>query len=241
MSDLEVPTRGEEGPPPVAYRPDRSPFRRRPQEPLLQRAVPVSARLPGYRSHTARRDLLAGLTVAALALPSGMAYAEVAGLPPVNGLYALLLQTVLYTFLGSSRQLIVGPEGSIATLVAAAVLPLAAAGSGEASELGAMLALLVAACFLLAWVVRLGWLADYFSRPVLVGYIHGVAVVLVIGQLGKLLGLSITATEPLPQLWEVVRELGRVSGVTVALATSSRAALLLLRRFIPRLPAALIV
>src|SRR5512134_4110911 len=117
MSDLEAPTQGEEGPPPVAYRPDRSPFRRRPREPLLQRAVPVSTRLPGYRPHTARRDLLAGLTVAALALPSGMAYAEVAGLPPVNGLYALLLPTVLYTLLGSSRQLTVRPAGPISPLV----------------------------------------------------------------------------------------------------------------------------
>lgn len=241
MSDLETPTRGEEGPPPVAYRPDRSPFRRRPQEPLLQRAVPVSARLPGYRPHTARRDLLAGLTVAALALPSGMAYAEVAGLPPVNGLYALLLPTVLYTFLGSSRQLIVGPEGSIATLVAAAVLPLAAAGSGEASELGAMLALLVAACFLLARLVRLGWLADYFSRPVLVGYIHGVAVVLVCGQLGKLLGLDIEAREPIGQLAEVVRELGDTSATTLLVGAIALAALLAARFVIPALPAALIV
>ena len=79
-----------------------------------------------------------------------------------------------------------------------------------------MLALLVAACFALAWLLRLGWIADYFSRPVLVGYIHGVAVILVIGQLGKLLGLSIDARDPLPQLWEVVRELGSVSGATVA-------------------------
>lgn len=123
-----------------------------------------------------KRDVLAALTVAALALPSAMAPCRGrAGLPLVTGLYALLL-TVLYTVLGSSRQLIVGPEGSIATLVAAAVLPPAATGSGEASELGAMLALLVAACLVIAWVVRLGWLADYFSRTVLVGYIHGMAV-----------------------------------------------------------------
>ena len=93
--------------------------------------------------------------------------------------------------------------------------------------------------FALAWLLRLGWLADYFSRPVLIGYIHGVAVVLVIGQLGKLLGLSISATEPLPQLREVVRELGGVSGITVLLAAVSLAALLVLRRFVPRLPAAL--
>ena len=159
---------------------------------------------------------MAGVTVAALAVPSAMAYAEVAGLSPVNGLYAVLLPMVAYVLLGSSRQLVVGPEGSISTLVAAAILPLAVAGSADAAELAAMLALLVAICFGLAWALRLGWIADYFSRPVLIGYIHGVAVILVIGQLGKLLGLSIDATEPLPQLWEAVQELGDVSGTTIA-------------------------
>ena len=209
------------------------------KEPLLKRAIPLTGQLPRYRGPSARRDLVAGVTVAALALPSAMAYAEVAGLSPVNGLYALLLPTLAYALLGSSRQLIVGPEGSIATLVAVAVLPLAAAGSPKAAELAATLALLVALCFALAWLLRLGWVADYFSRPVLLGYIHGVAVVLVIGQLGKLLGLSIQATEPLPQLWEVVRELGSVSGLTVVLAVASLTVLLVLRRFMPRLPAAL--
>jgi high affinity sulfate transporter 1 len=203
--------------------------------------VPVSAHVRGYGRQGARRDLFAGLTVAALALPSGMAYAEVAGLPLVNGLYALLLPSVLYTVLGSSRQLIVGPEGSIATLVAAAVLPLAAAGSSQAAELGAMLALLVAACFLLAWVVRLGWLADYFSRPVLVGYIHGVAFVLVGGQLGKLLGLDIEAREPIGQLVEVVKEIGGISGETLLVGAVALAALLAARFLVPALPAALIV
>lgn len=220
---------------------ETSPFRAAEPEPLLTRAIPVSAQLPRYRGPSARRDLVAGVTVAALALPSAMAYAEVAGVSPVNGLYALLLPTVAYVLLGSSRQLIVGPEGSISTLVAVAVLPLAAAASSGAAELAAMLALLVAVCFALAWVLRLGWIADYFSRPVLIGYIHGVAVILVIGQLGKLLGLSIDARDPLPQLWEVVRELGGASGVTVAVAGAALAALFSLRVVMPRLPAALVV
>jgi SulP family sulfate permease len=219
----------------------RSPFQAAQPESLLTRAIPVSAQLPGYRAPSARRDLVAGVTVAALALPSAMAYAEVAGLSPVYGLYALLLPTVAYVLLGSSRQLIVGPEGSISTLVAVAVLPLAAAASPGTAELAAMLALLVAACFALAWVLRLGWLADYFSHPVLIGYIHGVAVILVIGQLGKLFGLSIEARDPLPQLWEVVSELGSASGVTVALAAVALAALFAFRVVMPRLPAALVV
>jgi SulP family sulfate permease len=216
-----------------------SPFRAARKEPFLTRAIPLVGQLTGYATPSARRDLVAGVTVAALALPSAMAYAEVAGVSPVNGLYALLLPTVAYVLFGSSRQLVVGPEGSIATLVAVAVLPLVVGGSPAAAELAAMLALLVGACFALAWLLRLGWLADYFSSPVLVGYIHGVAVVLVIGQLGKLLGLSITATEPLPQLWEVIRELGSASGITVLLGVFSLAALLVLHHFMRRLPAAL--
>ena len=219
----------------------RSPFRPARQESLLTRAIPVSAELPSYRAPSAGRDAVAGVTVAALAIPSAMAYAEVAGVSPVHGLYALLLPAVLYAFLGSSRQLSIGPEGSLATLVAAAILPLAVAGSPNAAELAAMLALLVAVCFIAAWALRLGWIADYFSRPVLLGYIHGVAVVLVIGQLGKLLGLSIAAKDPLPQLWEVIEELGSVSGTTVAVSVVSLAALFSLRLVLPKLPAALLI
>jgi SulP family sulfate permease len=220
---------------------ERSPFRSARQEPLLTRAIPVAGELPRYRAPTARRDAVAGLTVAALAIPSAMAYAEVAGVSPVNGLYALLLPAVAYALLGSSRQLSIGPEGSLATLVAAAVLPLAVAGSADAAELAAMLAILVAICFAVAWALRLGWIADYFSRPVLIGYIHGVAVVLVIGQLGKLLGLSIDATDPLPQLWEAITELGSASAATVAIGAVSLGALFGLRLLMRKLPAALLI
>src|SRR5215218_6006686 len=131
---------------PGAYE-DVSPFQAAKPEPLLTRAVPVAAQLPRYRGSSARGDLVAGVTVAALAVPAAMAYAEVAGVSPVNGLYALLLPTILYVLLGSSRQLVVGPEGSIATLVGAAVLGVTVAGSADAAELAAVLALLVAACF----------------------------------------------------------------------------------------------
>jgi SulP family sulfate permease len=239
-TDENVMTSDDDGPEAAAYR-TRSPFQAPSPEPLLTRAVPVAGELPRYRAPSARRDLIAGVTVAALAIPSAMAYAEVAGLSPVNGLYALLVPTVAYVLLGSSRQLVVGPEGSISTLVGAAILPLAVAGSADAGGVAATLALLVGICFALAWVLRLGWIADYFSNAVLIGYIHGVAVILVIGQLGKLLGLSIDASEPLPQLWEVLRELGDVSGATIALAAVALAILLVLRLVMPRLPAALLV
>ena len=220
---------------------DAAAFRPAAREPLLVRAVPVSRDVPSYRPASAGRDLLAGLTVAALAVPSAMAYGQLAGLSPVNGLYALLLPTVAYVLLGSSRRLVIGPEGATSTLVAAAVLPLAVAGSADAAELASMLALLVAACFFLARLLRIGWIADYFSRPVLIGYLHGVAITLVVAQLGKLLGLDVEAGEPLGRLWEIVRELDDVSGATVAVSAVALATLAGLRRFVPLLPGALIV
>ena len=220
---------------------DGSPFHERAPDPLLVRAVPVAGDMPGYRPATAGRDVLAGLTVAALALPAGMAYAELAGVSPVNGLYALLLPAVAYAVLGSSKSLSIGPEGSIAALVAAAILPLVAAGSPEASVLAAALALMVGACFLLASMGRLGWVADYFSQPVLVGYIHGVVVVLIVGQLGKLLGISVSARDPIPQLLEVIAGLGKADPGTVAVSAVTLAVLFACRWRLPRIPAALLV
>ncbi len=220
---------------------DTSPFHHRASEPLIVRAVPVAGDMPGYRAATAGRDILAGLTVAALALPAGMAYAELAGVSPVNGLYALLVPALVYAMLGSSKSLSIGPEGSIAALVAAAILPLVAAGSPEAAVLGAALALMVAGCFLVAWLGRLGWIADYFSRPVLIGYIHGVVVVLIVGQLGKLLGISISARDPIPQLFEVIAGLGQASAGTVVVSAVTLAVLFACRLRMPRLPAALVV
>jgi high affinity sulfate transporter 1 len=219
---------------------EASPFQPKRKLPLLKRAVPLAQQLSGYGGRYAQRDVLAGVTVAALALPASMAYAELAGLSPVNGLYTLLLPVFVYVLLGSSRQLVIGPEGSIAALVAAAVLPLAISGSTDA-ELAAALALMVGGCFLAARALRLGWLADYFSRPVLIGYLHGVAFVLVVSQLGKLLGLDIEASDPLRQLAEVVGELGSTSLLTLAVGAAALAILIPLRFVAPRFPAALAV
>ena len=231
---------GDAGDAGESYEEDASPFQRPARRPLLQRLVPVSAHIRSYRGGTLRRDLLAGATVAALAVPAALAYSEIAGLSPVIGLYSLLLPAVAYTLLGSSRQLSIGPDGAISALVGAAVIPLVADPEQRAS-LAALLALLVGGAFLGAWVARLGWIADYFSRPVLIGYLHGVAVVLIVGQLGKMLGLSINAETPPGQLIEVIREITDLSWSTLAVALVSLALLLLARRLSPKLPGALIV
>jgi SulP family sulfate permease len=193
-----------------------------------------------YRAGTLRRDLLAGVTVAALALPASLAYAEIAGVSPVIGLYALLLPAVAYTFFGSSRQLIVGPEGSISALVGTAIIPFVAEPEQRAS-LAALLALLVAGVFLGARLARLGWIADYFSRPVLIGYLHGVAIVLIVGQLGKLLGLSIGAQAPPGKIIEIIDEIPNLSWITLAVGLASLVILLLSRWLSRKFPGALLV
>jgi SulP family sulfate permease len=231
---------GSDGGTGSSYEGDAPVFQQPARRPLLQRLLPVTENLPRYRGGTLRRDLLAGVTVAALALPASLAYAEIAGLSPVIGLYALLLPAVAYAVFGSSRQLIVGPDGSIAALVGAAVIPLVADPQQRAS-LAALLALLVGAAFLGARAARLGWIADYFSRPVLIGYLHGVAAVLIIGQLGKLLGLSMTAQTPPAQVIEIFAEINDLSWTTLAVGLACLAALLLLGWLLPKLPGPLIV
>jgi SulP family sulfate permease len=231
---------GSDGGTGSSYEEDAPVFQHPARRPLLQRLVPLTENLPRYRGGTLRRDLLAGVTVAALALPASLAYAEIAGLSPVIGLYALLLPAVAYAIFGSSRQLIVGPDGAIAAMVGAAVIPLVADPEQRAS-LAALLALLVGAAFLGAWAARLGWIADYFSRPVLIGYLHGIAAVLIVGQLGKLLGLSMSAQTSPGQIGEIVREIADLSWTTLAVGLASLAALLLLGWLLPKLPGPLIV
>jgi SulP family sulfate permease len=232
----------DDGEPVAGQRPDagKSPFRPPPRRPLLQRILPVAEHVPGYRGPTLGHDALAGITVAALALPAAMAYAELAGVSPVVGLYTLLLPAVAYAIVGSSRQMIVGPEGAIAAMVGAALIPLTPDPNQRAS-LAALLALLVGAAYLVALLARLGWIADYLSRPVLVGYLHGVAVVMIIGQLGKLLGLSVTAETPPRQVIEVIREIGQLSWTTLAVGVVCLSLLLIARWLVPTWPAPLIV
>jgi SulP family sulfate permease len=220
---------------------DASPFQPEKTKPLVNRVFPVTQTLPRYPQRSLRRDLIAGMTVAALALPSGMAYAQLAGVSPIAGLYALLLPVVAYVALGSSRQLIVGPEGALAVMVATAVGPLAAGDSTRYAELAAILALLVGAIYFAAWIIRLGWVADYFSRAVLVGYLHGVAVVLIIGQLAKLTGVTVTAQDPIPQLAQFFTHLNETSATTLTVALLSIAALMVLRFTLPKIPGALVV
>ena len=236
---------------PYRLREDVQPFRKAYQgrrafasasrPPMTTRYVPFARSMAAYSGTRLRTDVVAGVTVAALALPSSMAYAELAGVPVSAGLYALLLPVLAYALLGSAPRVVVGPEGTVALLVATAIAPLAAAGSPEYAALAAMLALLVGAVFLLARLARVGWIADYFSQAVLVGYITGVAIVLILGQLGKLLGISSDADGAIREAVDVLTHLGDANGITVVVGVLSIALLVVAGRLNKRFPGALVL
>jgi len=219
----------------------RSPFASASKPPVLQRLVPLTSTVKGYSRQHLRIDATAGLTVAALALPAGMAYAELAGLPVTQGLYALLLPVLFYAALGASRRSVIGPEGAIALLVAASLAPLAAAGSPEYVALAAALAIAVGCVFIVARLLRLGWLADYFSQSVLVGYISGVAILMAIGQLSKLTGVSSDVEGDVREAIDILLHLGDSNLWTIGISLATIVILVVLQRFAPRLPGALIV
>jgi len=180
--------------------------------------MPNAARLRGYERSWLRYDVLAGVTVAAYLVPQVMAYAEVAGLPAVVGLWAIVGPLLVYAVLGTSRQLSVGPESTTALMTAVAVGPIAAGDPARYAALAAVLALLVAAMCILGWLGRLGVLADLLSKAVLVGYMAGIAALMVASQLGKLTGISIDADSFIAKVAFVASHLDRIHGPTLALA-----------------------
>ena len=196
--------------------------------------APGLHQLRGYRRSWLRGDVVAGLTVAAYLVPQVMAYATVAGLSPVVGLWAAVLPLAVYAVLGSSRQLSAGPESTTALMTAGALAPLAVGDPGRYAALAAVLGLLVGMVCLLGGVLRLGFLADLLSRPVLVGYMTGVAIIMIASQLGKLSGVAVKGEEFVALMRSFGSELHQVHWPTVALSAAVLAALVLLAWWVPR-------
>lgn len=167
-----------------------------------------------------RADLTAGLTVAAYLIPQAMAYAALAGLSPVAGLWAALVPLAVYALLGSSRQLSVGPEASTTAMTAATLGPIAGGDAGRYAASAAVLALLVGVICLAGGLVRLGFLANLLSRPILVGYMAGIALVMIAGQLGRVTGTDVAGHEFISQTASFVTHLAQVHWPTVALAAA---------------------
>lgn len=204
------------------------------------RVLPGLAWIRGYERAWLRGDLLAGLTVAAYLVPQVMAYAGLAGLPPVTGLWAILAPLAVYALLGSSRQMSVGPESTTALMTATVVAPLAAGDPGRYATLAATLAVVVGGLALLAYATRLGFLADLLSRPILVGYMAGVALIMIGGQLGKLTGVPVDGDGFFGELLSFARGMDEAHAGTLLFAMAVLAFLFAVQWRLPGLPGPLL-
>ncbi|HET7799862.1 MAG TPA: SulP family inorganic anion transporter [Humibacillus xanthopallidus] len=195
--------------------------------------------LTGYRRQWLRGDLVAGVTVAAIAIPESLGYASIAGLPVQTGLYCALLPAVLFAVIASTRQLVVGADSATAALVAAGAGAVVAAGSPTYASTVAVLGLITAAILLLMAVARLGFLADLISQPVLAGFLSGVGVSLIIGKLPGMLGIKASGTT-WDKLVTTLTNLGQINVASAVLAIGVVVSMLLMERVLPKLPAALL-
>ena len=206
----------------------------------LSRFAPGVPALVRYDRADFRHDLVAGLSVATVALPIGIAYAQLAGLNPAVGLYASILPLVAYALFGTSRQLVVGPDAATCALVAATVAPLAGGDEALYRSLSVTLAFLTGILCIAGRFLRLGALADFLSRPILVGFMNGVALSIVLGQIGKLFGFPIEAGRIIPRLVEFISKLGLTHWPTLVVGLATFAVLAVVPRIQRRLPAALV-
>lgn len=200
----------------------------------------VFGSLRGYRRAWLRRDLVAGLTVWAVLIPESLAYASIAGVSPVVGLYAAIPALLLYPVLGSSRHLVVGPMSATAALSAGVVGGIVATGSEEFPAYTAGLALAVGTLAVLAGLLRLGFLANFISEPVLKGFIVGMALVIIVGQLPKLFGIEGGEGNFFQKLWSVITSLDETNGWAALVGGLCLAVVLVLRRVAPLVPGSLI-
>jgi len=200
------------------------------------RAVPLMGQLTGYNRAWLGPDLLAGLSVAAVALPAAIAYPSIADLPVQVGLYAAILPAVGYALFGPSRQLMVGPDTATTIMLASALLQLGVAGVDARLAATAALALLAGLLCLLAGLLRFGFIANFLSRPVLLGFLAGVALTLIVGQIKRLTGVSIEASGLLRPLLELAGKLGDIHAPTLAVGLGLFGLLRLLRWYKPRFP-----
>jgi len=206
----------------------------------LGRVAPGLLKLLHYRRDDFSHDLLAGLSVATVALPVGVAYAELAGFNPAVGLYSSILPLAAYALFGTSRQLIIGPDAATCALVAASVTPLAGGNQDLYQHLSVTLALMAGILCVGAMFLKLGAFADFLSKPILVGFLNGMALSIMLGQIGKIFGYPITSDGIVPRLLEFVRKLGLTSWPTLAVGLGTFLVLLVTPRFSRRVPAPLV-
>ena len=208
--------------------------------PYFEKIALGLTRLSKYQRSDLSHDVFAGLSVAAVALPVGVAYAQLAGFNPAVGLYSSILPLLAYAIFGTSRQLIIGPDAATCALVTAAVAPLASGNQNLYESLSVTLALLAGVLCIGASFLRLGALADFLSKPILVGFLNGIALSIILGQIGKIFGYSMTKGGIVPRLIEFIEKLGLTHWPTLAVGLGSFLVLLITPRLFRGIPAALL-
>lgn len=209
---------------------------------MLEKIIPAAGWLGRYKREDLGGDFSAGLIVAVMLIPQGMAYAMLAGLPPVVGLYASTIPLILYALFGSSRHLAVGPVALVSLLTLTGVSALAKPGSGEFIALAALLALMVGVIQFGLGLLRAGFVVNFLSHAVISGFTSAAATIIGLSQLKHLLGVDLESTNSVfILLWDAAQKLGEVNLITLAIGLASIAALVLFRKIAPRFPAPLLV
>ncbi len=196
----------------------------------------------GYQRAWLSRDIVAGIALGVVMIPQGMAYAELAGLPAVTGLYATMGAILGYAILGSSRQLVVGPDSSTSTLVAAALISLLGVGATPEQILGgaALMAIVAGIFLLLGGIVKAGIIANFISKPVLVGYLNALALTIIVKQLPKILGYSVSSENVLAATKELISKLGQTVPLSVLVGVACLAIIFGFKRWLPKIPGTLV-
>jgi sulfate permease, SulP family len=203
-------------------------------------SLPIRDWLPRYRRRWLRPDVIAAVAVWAVLVPEGMAYASLAGMPPQAGLFAALAPLLVYAVLGTCRQLTVGPSSAVAAYSAAAIAPMALGDTGRFIALSALLALLTGILLLVGGLARAGFVADFFARPVMTGFVGGLALVIAVGQLSKLFGVEGGGTGFFGKLYELIGQLPDSSLLSFLIGAGALVLILVLRKVAPKVPGMLI-
>jgi MFS superfamily sulfate permease-like transporter len=195
-----------------------------------------------YRWSWLSRDVAAGLVLTALLVPAGMGYAEASGLPAITGLYATIIPLAAYAIFGPSRILVLGPDSSLAPLIAASITPLAAGDPDEAVALAGMLSILAGAICIAAGLARFGFVTDLLSKPVRYGYMNGIALVVIVSQLPKLCGFSVEAEGVIEGTREFVRGVadGETNPTALAIGLAGVGLILGFKQWLRRVPGVLV-
>src|SRR5947208_14176989 len=191
----------------------REPKKARPRLPIFQGILPINL-------HYLPADIVAGITLAALGIPEVMGYTKIAGTPVITGLYTLVLPVAVFAILGSSRHLVVGADSATAAILAAGLVGLATPNTTQYVELASVLAIMTAVFLVIARIIKLGFLANFLSRSVLIGFLTGVGIQVALGQVGGMLGVTTTGRGPIEKFFSAIQQIPQANVATVIISAS---------------------